>query len=283
MVQIEKERIVTELGRYIDLKGSQNKASKSLGISPATLSKIMAGQWETIADSMWRGLGAKLGLNGLDWTVVPTAGYLKMTTYLDDAKYGRQVMGIVGYAGCGKTQTIKHYAKKNPEVYVISCSEYFSRKVFLSKLYQTMGGSPAGLNTSELVDSITDELKGKEHPLIVLDEADKLKDNVLHFLISLYNALDEQCGMILCATPYLEKRINRGVKSERCGYAEVFSRMGKKFQHLPLPSLEDVALICRANGLDDDKTIIQVSNESESDVRRVKRILFAIKKSQGIN
>ncbi len=280
MVQIEKERIVAELGRYIDLKGSQNKASKSLNISPASLSKIMAGQWETIADSMWQLLGAKLGLKGQDWTVVPTAGYLKMTAYLDDAKYGRQVIGIVGNAGCGKTQAIKHYSKSNKEVYAISCSEYFSRKVFLGKLYQAMGGSPAGLNTAELVDSITNELKSKEYPLIILDEADKLKDNVLQFLISLYNALDEQCGMILCATPFLEKRINRGVQNERCGYAEVRSRMGKKFQHLPLPSLEDVALICRANGLDDDSIILQVFNDSDSDVRRVKRILFAINKKK---
>ncbi len=278
MVQLEKERILVELERYIDLKGSQNKASKMLDISPASLSKIVARQWETISDSMWRLLGAKLGLGRTTWETVETIGYKKMTAFLDDAKYGCQVLGVVGSAGCGKTKAIKDYEMSNKDVYNISCSEYFSRKVFLGKLYQAMGGSPAGLNTAELVDNITNELKSKEYPLIVLDEADKLKDNVLQFLISLYNALDEQCGIILCATPFLEKRINRGVQNERCGYAEVRSRMGKKFQHLPQPSIEDVALICRANGLEDDNTIRQVYEDCEGDIRRVKRILFAIKK-----
>ena len=44
---------------------------------------------------------------------------------------------------------------------------------------------------------------------MVLDEADKLSDQVLYFFISLYNKLEDRVGIILCATDYLEKRIKK--------------------------------------------------------------------------
>ncbi len=280
MVQLEKERIKQALEQYKEIKGGGNKASAILGISPATISKVLNDKWETIADSMWRELKAKLGLGRNEWQVVETQAYNKMIEHLNDAKYSSQVIGVIGSAGSGKTQAIKHYAQSHAEVFNVSCSEYFSRKVFLSKLYQSMGGSPAGMNTPELVDAIADKLRVAEFPLIILDEADKLKDNVFQFLISLYNILEERCGMLLCATDYLERRMLRGVQNKRCGFAEVYSRMGDKFQYLPLPSLEDVALVCRANGLDDDELIIRVYEDCCTDIRRVKRILFAINKQK---
>ncbi len=84
-------------------------------------------------------------------------------------------------------------------------------------------------------------MKRKESPLIVLDEADKLSDQVLYFFISLYKQLEDHCGIILTATSYLRARIEKGLRLNRKGYAEIFSRIGRKFVELPLHNSEDVA------------------------------------------
>ncbi len=61
---MEKSTIIEALKNFIKLKGSQNKAATALGISAATLSNILNGKTENIADEMWRVLAAKTGSNG---------------------------------------------------------------------------------------------------------------------------------------------------------------------------------------------------------------------------
>jgi Cdc6-like AAA superfamily ATPase len=158
------------------------------------------------------------------------------------------------------------------------CSEYWNRRTFMAKLLQNMGATVAGTTVSDMMDNIVDTLKRKESPLIVLDEADKLSDQVLYFFISLYNQLEDQCGIILTATSNLKARIEKGLRLNRKGYAEIYSRIGRKFVELPLPNSEDVAAVCVANGVSDTKAINKVIDESDGDLRRVKRSVWAMLK-----
>ena len=136
----------------------------------------------------------------------------------------------------------------------------------------------SGTTVSDMMDNIVDTLKRKEQPLIVLDEADKLSDQVLYFFISLYNQLEDQCGIMLTATSNLKARIERGLRLNRKGYAEIYSRIGRKFVELPLPNSEDVAAVCVANGVSDTKAINRVIDEADGDLRRVKRSVWAMMK-----
>lgn len=126
-----------------------------------------------------------------------------------------------------------------------------------------------------MMETIVDTLKRKESPLIVLDEADKLSDQVLYFFISLYNQLEDHCGIIMTATKYLRARIEKGLRLNRKGYAEIFSRIGRKFVELPLLNSEDVAAVCVANGVSEAKAINGIVDEAEGDLRRVKRSVWA--------
>lgn len=83
-------------------------------------------------------------------------------------------------------------------------------------------------------------LKIQDRPLLILDEADKLSDSVLYFFITLYNHLEDECGIVLCATNHLEKRIVRGIKLNRKGYSEIWSRLGRKCVPLKGVSAADV-------------------------------------------
>ena len=53
MQKDEKQQIAARLKDYCAQKGSQNKAANSMnGVSAATVSKVLAGDWDTISDEM---------------------------------------------------------------------------------------------------------------------------------------------------------------------------------------------------------------------------------------
>ena len=47
--------------RLLRAEREPNKAATALKVSSATVSKILAGNWETIADEMWRGIAGQIG------------------------------------------------------------------------------------------------------------------------------------------------------------------------------------------------------------------------------
>ena len=80
MQKDQKQQICDQLRAYCDQKGSQNKAANSMnGVSSATISKILAGSWETISDEMWRTVAAQTGGKVEGWQVVSTQAYDRMT------------------------------------------------------------------------------------------------------------------------------------------------------------------------------------------------------------
>lgn len=274
-----KKQIAARLKEYCAQKGSQNKAANSMnGVSSATISKVLSGDWETISDEMWRTISAQTGHETKGWQIAETRAYKRMTFLLDTAKNDSLVMAVTGDAGCGKTEAIKNYTAGHRNVYHLCCSEYWNRRTFMGKLLQCMGVDFTGLTVSDMMDDIIDTLKRKESPLLVLDEADKLSDQVLYFFISLYNQLEEHCGIILCATSFLKKRIEKGIRMKRKGYEEIYSRMGRKFVSLQVINSEDVAAVCVANGLTDAKEINRIVEDSDCDLRRVKRAVWAYQK-----
>lgn len=278
MTQDEKKQISEQLRAYCEQKGSQNKAANSLnGVSSATVSKILAGNWETIADEMWRSVAGQIGgsRTAEGWQLVPTRAYKAMTFALENSQRDALVMAVIGEAGSGKTEAIKAYTEKGRNVYHLVCSEYWNRRTFMAKVLQTMGVTYCGNTVADMMDAIVDNLKRKEAPLMVLDEADKLSDQVLYFFISLYNQLEGRCGIILTATAYLRARIEKGLRLNRKGYAEIYSRIGRKFVELPLHNSEDVAAVCVANGVSDPKSINAIIDEADGDLRRVKRSVWS--------
>ncbi|MGN0206474.1 MAG: AAA family ATPase [Muribaculaceae bacterium] len=278
MKQTEKEAIAAKLRAYVESKESQNAAAKSLrGVSAATVSQMLNGNWELISDDMWRTVANQTGYDPRRWSVVETEGYTRMTQVLTDAQLHSLVMAVVGDAGCGKSQAIKAYAEQHRGVIALSCSEYWNRKEFLSELLQSLGTEPGGSTVADMVREAIRQLKRRDGVLIILDEADKLSDQVLHFFITIYNKLEDTVGIVLCATQYLKKRIERGVVNNRKGYKEIYSRIGRKFIPMPVVNNSDIKGVCLANGLDDLREIARIIDDADNDLRRVKRLVCALK------
>ena len=280
MKRTEKQEIADRVKEYVGNKESQRQAAATLrGVSSATLSQIINGKWELISDEMWRTVATQVGYDTNRWVLVQTEGYDRMYKIMEDSQLNHLCMAVVGDAGCGKSQAIKSYADRNRNVLVLSCSEYWNRKHFLTELLKTMGVESAGYTVVDMMSDAVYHLKRRDGVLLVLDEADKLSDQVLHFFITLYNQLEDHVGILLCATQFLQKRIERGVRNDRKGYKEIYSRVGRKFIPMPVVCAGDIESVCVANGVTDKDDIEDIIEGCDYDLRRVKRLVHAVKQA----
>jgi DNA transposition AAA+ family ATPase len=279
MDKIKKEKITEKLRTYCERYESQNRAASSLkGVSSGTISQVLAGKTELISDEMWRNIASQIGFRDDNWQPVETRDFRLMQRFCADAQENALVLAITGAAGSGKTFAVRHYQDTNKKVYALACSEFWNRKIFLQELLSAIGRDHTGLNVGEMMADAVRTLKITDRPLVILDEADKLTDQVLYFFITLYNQLEDECGMILLATNHLEKRLRRGLKLNKKGYSEIWSRVGRKCIELKGVGAADIVAVCDVNGINDKHMIDQVITDSEGDLRRVRRKVHSLRK-----
>ena len=285
----EKEQITGRLRAYVAKFASQNKAVASMkGTSAGTVSNILNGKWENISEDMWRKVSDQVGTvggNDEGWQIVETHAFHDITLAMRDAQNDKNVTWVVGEAGSGKTTTAKIFGEENREVFYILCSEDLHKGDFVREIAHKMGIRTDGYTVRELWITIQNELIQMDAPLLVFDEADKLIEPVFHYFISLYNKLEEKCGVVFLSTDYIAKRISNGLRYQKPGYKEFYSRIGRKYFELDDTTPQDVYAICTANGLSDRKDIEEVITEAdgcEYDLRRVKKSVRRVKKIKSI-
>lgn len=270
-----REQLQSWLASYIERNGSQNKAAQQIGVSAATLSAVMNGQWEKLKDEMLRRIADKVRPVGSEeWAIVDTTALQEMHLVFGDMQAEAGCIWITGEAGCGKSTAARLYAEEHKEVYVVLCSEDMHRSHFVRAIADAIGLRADGMTTRQTLYAAAQMLATMERPLLIFDEADKASDSVFHYYIQLYNLLEDRCGIVFLSTDYIEKRMRAGLRCGKRGYKEINSRIGRKFFALSSTSPHDVAAICTANGITQHKTqasIIQEVEQYDFDLRRVKK------------
>ena len=274
MTNSQKREISESLRTYVGRYPSQNKAVNSLkGVSAATVSCILNGKWDLISDEMWMKIQSQIRSNR-GWQLYDTVAYQSLMLYLRDSQEESNVVWVTGPAGIGKSTAASMYAQGNRDVFLLTCSSDMTKSDFVSELASRIGIRTAGLTVRETLKAIIRELVKKERPLLVFDEGDKLADSVLYYYVSLYNALEDKCGMVFLSTNYMEERMRRGVMKGRKGYDELESRICRRFVPLDLVTSAEVEGICIANGVTDRsaiRTVIAEAHSCGNDLRRVKK------------
>lgn len=285
MTNNEKQLIADKLRAYVAKYASQNKAVASMkGTSAGTVSNILNGKWENISEDMWRKVSDQVksvGDKDGGWQIVETQAFHDITLALRDAQDYKNVTWVVGEAGSGKTTTARIFGEENKEVFYILCSEDLHKGDFVREIATKMGIRTDGYTVRELWMTIQDELIQMDAPLLVFDEADKLIESVFQYFISLYNKIEDKCGVVFLSTDYIKTRISRGLRCKKRGYKEFYSRIGRKYFELEDTTPQDVFAICSANGLTDRKDIEEVITEADGckfDLRRVKKSIHRAKR-----
>lgn len=279
MINDEKKgEIVRELQREKERLGSMNNVAKKLNISPATISAnlLKPENWGLVSDNMWADIAASLGVTlvSREWNFAKTSNVRIMHRTLADAQREALFMAVSEKAGSGKTASIADFVARDKDhaAYSLQCQEW-SLKSFLVALSRTLGVSAGRYdNTETITDAIVRFFKqrAKEvHPLLILDEADKLRPAAKRFIIPLYNRLEDEIGLVCVGTENLEKEIKNGVRKAEKGYDEIDSRLGRSFVHLVGYDKKDVAAICQANGVVDPDIITQIWNDCQPINKRI--------------
>lgn len=274
MTDEQKGKVQQRLALYVQRYPSQNMAANSLkGISPATISNILTGKWSKISEEMWMRLESQLVKNE-GWQLFGTAAYQDMTLFLGDAQKESSVMWVTAPAGIGKSTAASVYASMHPNVFRLTCASDMTKTDFVQELAGQIGVRTGGMSVRGAFQEILRNLVVKDRPLLIFDEADKLADSVMYYFISIYNALEERCGIVFLSTDAIKARIRKGVLRDKKGYDEMESRIGRRFVNLTPVSSAEIEQICYANGLQDPRSVAKVKKEAMefgNDLRRVKR------------
>ncbi|MBU2923018.1 AAA family ATPase [Winogradskyella psychrotolerans] len=258
---------------------SQAHMAKLLEVSTAIVSQVINNNWKLISNEMWRIIQKRLFID-FEWKTVAINNFKLVTHFLNTAKSQGISVAISDTAGKSKSETFKYFWKQNiNNTIYVQCKTSWTKKTYLKALLTAAGQENYG-KTEELLNRFIKHLMSLEHPMVILDQADKLKDPQLDLFMDFYNDLNGHCGFMISGVKALEKRILKGVQHKRVGYEEFYSRIGRKFIELDHITLNDVTLICRANGVEDEAEITYIYNNCEDDLRRVRRDIDIYKLKQ---
>lgn len=278
---MNRNGLMKHVGDWITRLGSQNKVAEKCSISSTALSQWMNGKYGADTTELDKKIASALGYQEDGWKVVTTIkNYQKIEFVFRSCKQQSMWMAISNKAGSGKTQTLEHLFNSDltGSVIFIQAEEWNSRQFLLELAERTCGIPKRGYtDIPTLLKMITEYLNGMaaNKPILIIDEADKLKPAAFRKLIPLYNRTEHRLGCILAGTENLQKEIARGVRNNTKGYDEIDSRLGRSYIELPGATEADVKVICEANGLGTD-----AAAGIWSEVDKVKK-LVKVKNKQG--
>lgn len=274
MDEQKKTELRNKLAKYCQRYPSNNMASASLkNISAATISNILNGKWTNISEDMWKRLESQLVKNE-GWQIFSTGAYQDMTLYLGYSQQHSSVMWVAAPAGIGKSTAAASYAALNRNVFRLTCAPDMTRSDFVHELAAQVGVRTNGMSIRSAFNEILRHVVTLDRPLLVFDEADKLADSVMYYFISIYNALEDRCGIVFLSTAAIKKRITNGVLRDKKGYDEIESRICRRYVDLTPVSAAEIEQICLANNLQDPAAIGRVKADVRAygnDLRRVKQ------------
>ena len=254
MTNLQKNEIVKAINLEKQRLGSYGQVATKAEVSPALITQMVKGNWDLIKDEKWLQVGKACGYDDTEWQIADTINYKKVSKICDDAKAYKLFMIISDKAGIGKSAPLKSYSQSNAEdsVFYIRCREWAKRE-FLTELC-TMLGIDIGksyMHIDKLGMKVCEFFRKRSgmKPILIVDEADKLKDSALRWFIHLYNENEDDMGVIIAGTPHLEERIKRGVRLKKLGFDELDSRFGRAYLHLIGATFDCVKKICSVNGL----------------------------------
>lgn len=240
-------------------KVSQNKLAEMMDVSPATISNILNDYWERVNESMF--LKIKGFFKQKNWVLIETTNFSSIQENCDKARKRNCMIGIVGYAGAGKTTALQNYYENNTNTFMVTCARTMRTKQFLSEILKSLGLNYLA-SDYEMVRMIIDEMNKKESPLLIIDEASKLSPNALMYLQDIWDGIEANGGIVIAGVEYLLLNIKKGADKNKIGMPEFYGRV-TQWQHLAAPSKKEIEVICKHNGIEDQeqiKTLSRLSN-----------------------
>lgn len=268
---MNRNNIIKHVELWKSKLGSYNKVAEKCGISGTALSLLLSGKYGAKETAILQTIAAALNFKESDWQLVRTIGnYTKIMQAFNDAKQESMWFAIANKAGSGKTGTLEDVFNQDQtgSVIFIQAEEWNGRQFLMKIIAKTVGEATLKgkyKTLSELTDIVTNYFNEMsfENPVILIDEADKLKPAAFRTLIPIFNRTEDRLGLIMSGTENLEKELKAGVRLSKKGFDEVESRIGRKYINLHGATEKEVQQICQANGVSCELTQVKIWDEIE--------------------
>lgn len=275
-----------------NFSGSDAKFATSLGISAAQYSRIKNGDTENVvSEQKWISLARQLGVNLTnkpEWKTANTPVFQFITAQLEACQQGSMSAMLCDRSDIGKTYTAQHYVRNHKNAVYIDCSQVKTRQKLIRTIAKSFGVGSTG-RFADVYEDLVYYLKVLPTPLIILDEAGDLQYEAFLEIKALWNATDMVCGYYMMGADGLKAKIQRAIDNKKVGYAEIFSRFGRRFGNV-IPFVEDdrqkmtqacATMIIKANaaeGTDVNKVLRQTMGDDR--LPSLRRIYKELSKQQ---
>lgn len=246
---------------------SKADLAKRSGVGAPFVTHVMAGpdRWDNysngtpIPDYVFTKLAEVLGLSN---DVFETQNYQAVYNALADAKLEHEYRIIDGGPGAGKTFACKDFVRKNPsQTYMLTCSDDLSAKEMIQELARIVGSNAEGTKY-QIRKGIQEKLGREEYPLLILDEAENLRDAVFGEIKAIHDALEYRCGIVLVGANEFFKGISKKAMKGKGCFPQIYSRFKTNVVMLGSLTITDCNTICVAHGLTDKAEIKRIYHES---------------------
>lgn len=234
---IQREKIIAAIMRHRDnFEGTDGQFAKSIGINGSVFSRLKKGEStvKVLRDEKLIRIGRQLSvqMNQLpDWHVVKTPVFEFITEQLKYCQEMAVARIFCDHADIGKTTAAKYYMLNNKNVFYVDCSQNKTKRQLVKAIATLLGVGTEGALKEIYKDTIY-VLQCTSTPLIILDEAGDLDYDAWLEIKAMWNALEGACGWYMMGADGLKAKINRHIRSEKVGYAEIFRRFGSDYMRL---------------------------------------------------
>ncbi len=245
---------------------SYDAVANFCGVSSAVINLMRNNKYATQGDTKWLEVGMRLGFKvgtstgKRDWKTVDTLDYKSIAKVCADAKNNSLFLAIAECGGAGKSEALKHFAAlhNDKDVYYLRCMDW-GKTEFLEQFCKALGIQAANAvrKPNQMLDLIIDFFQQRSlyAPVVLLDEANKLKDAAIRCLIPLHNECEDFLGVVMAGPEDLKKYIETAVRYRKRGFDEIYSRFGRTFINLLGCTEREVIAICKANGYTNETRI----------------------------
>lgn len=208
----------------------------SLGISAAQFSRIKNRDIDkVISDDKWNEIASKYNVsihaNNFQWKPAYTAVYDKIYSQLEHCQ-SKSISGIFcDLSDIGKSFTAKSYVSNNRNAILIDCSRHKSRTELLRAMAKEFGIDHK-ISVRKLQHDLIQYMRSMTRPLVIMDEFGDLSYPAFLEVKALWNATEWRCGWYMMGADGLAAKLDRNKDNKKVGYAEIFSRLGSKYQHI---------------------------------------------------
>lgn len=277
LTQTQKNEILQLVEDEKQRLGSYRAVANKCKISDAAISQLRKGSYAAEGDDIYTTIALALNyeFDSGNWNIADTTNFRIITEVLNDAKAESMFMGVSHCAGSGKTATSDVFlaANRRRGAFKINCKEWNGR-AFLAEVIREIGAEmPRGYaSLNRMIESISETFKRMAYakPILILDQANSLKDSARRTFIHLFNDCEDILALVVLGTENLEHEIKRGVRLNKPGYDEIDSRFGRKYIHLIGATLADTRKICEVNGITDKEMQSEIYKECEPTIKEVK-------------